>query len=247
MKPLRHLVAPLIIATIYFLSSSIIAASDQVLSPTDRKKLRLAEMTADRFVSRFRQILDFGTVWKEFRAEKFNCRLIKSDLVTNVNDEEKVKIGAAVLERAYIAFMNYYYLKSVHDLSLARFDSDETEEQITPKKILQMENSSIYAKTNGKEPKSAKEIEEYIVELNRLSRLYRKHMPRNAMRSAAWRANYKYLVNRGGITHFGVRSGHSDLCIPNNVKYYIVSRGVFYFYIVEENGRMKVVELAVGD
>ncbi len=229
MKPLRHLVAPLIIATVCFLSSANIAASKQELSPIDRKKLRLAEMTADRFVRRFRQTLDFGTIWKEFRAEKFNCRLIRSDRVANVSDEEKVKIGAAVLEKAYIAFMNYYYLKSVHDLSLARFDSDETEEQITPKEILQVENSSIYAKTNGKVPKSAKEIEEYVVELDRLSRLYRRYMPRNVMSSAAWKANYKYLTNRGGITHLGVNSGHPELCIPDSVKYYIVDRGVFLF------------------
>ena len=65
------------------------------------------------------------------------------------------------------------------------------------------------------------------------------------MRSAAWNANMKYFLSRGGITHLGTGTGHSDLCIPDGQKYFIVDRGLFYFYMIEENGRMKVAELAV--
>jgi hypothetical protein len=226
-------------------SSTVTVAQDQ--TQADRERLTLAEKMADTFVERFRQTMNFGPLWKEFRAEQFGCRLIKSDLITNVSDEEKVKIGIPLLERAYIAFMNYFYLKGAHDLSLPQTNSDATEEQITPKEILKAENSSVYARTNGKSPHTSKEIEEYIIELNRLARLYRKYMPRNVMRSAAWRAHYKYLTSRGGVTHLGVDSGHPDFCIPENTKYYIVDKGLFYFYIVEEKGKMKVAELAVDD
>jgi hypothetical protein len=237
------------LALIFFalsLSASSVAVAQEI-TPADREKLRQAEKVADTFVERFRQTLNFGAVWKEFRAELFSCRLVKSDLITSVSDEEKLKLGTALLERAYVALMNYYYLKGVHDLSVARMDSGKTEEQITPKEILKAENSSVYMRTNGKSPKTVKEIEENIIELNRLAKLYRKYMTRNVMRSAAWRANNKYLTSRGGVTHLGVNRGHPDFCIPDDVKYYIVGRGVFYFYMVEENGRMKVVELAVGD
>jgi len=55
----------------------------------------------------------------------------------------------------------------------------------------------------------------------------------------------KYFLSRGGITHLGTGTGHSDLCIPDGQKYFIVDRGLFYFYMIEENGRMKVAELAV--
>jgi len=219
----------------------------QEIAPADREKLRQAEKVADVFVEHFRQTLDFGTVWKEFRSEKSSCRLVKSDLVTSISDEEKLKLGNALLERAYVSFMNSYYLKAAHDLSITRMDSGKTEEQITPKEILKTEASSVYTKTNGKSPETAKEIEEFITAHNRLAKLYRKYMPRYVMKSAAWKANYRYLTGRGGITHLGVSSRHPDFCIPNEVKYYIVDRGLFYFYMVEENGRMKVFELGVGD
>ena len=52
-------------------------------------------------------------------------------------------------------------------------------------------------------------------------------------------------MNRGGVTHLGVSTGHPDLCIPDTTKYYLVDRGLFYFYIVEEKGKMKIADLAV--
>lgn len=219
----------------------------QHISPADREKLIRAQRVADEFVDRFRRTLDFGPLWKEFRAEQFSCRLIKSDLVTNVSDEEKRRIGVALLEEAYIATMNYFYLKGAHDLSVARMDSNISEEQISPKEILKAENSSVYTKTNGKSPTTAREMEEYIRALNGLAKLYRKYLPRNVMRSAEWKANIKYLVNREGFIHLGVATGNADLCIPDNVKYFVVDRGLFFFYMIEESGQMRIVDLILGD
>lgn len=219
----------------------------QELSASDREKLTRAERTADEFVARFRKTLNFGLVWKEFRSREYSCQLVKSDIVTNVSDEEKARIGTALLEKAYIALMNYYYLKTAHDLSIDLISSPKTEEQITPKQILRMESSNVYVKTNGKSPTNVREIEEYITELDRLVKLYRRHLPRNVMNSAAWHANMKYLMGRGGVTHLGIGTGDPDFCIAQDAKYFIVDRGMFYFYIVEELGQMKVIELAVGD
>ena len=57
----------------------------------------------------------------------------------------------------------------------------------------------------------------------------------------------KYLAGQGGVTHLGIENGHPDFCIPHDVKYFIVDRGMFYFYMVEAQGQMKVLELAVGN
>lgn len=238
----------LLIITYLTLGPSLSVA--QEIDPADREKLRQAERAADIFVERFQRTLDFGTVWKEFRSDKVGCRLTKSDLVTSITEEEKVKIGTALLERAYVAEMNVYYLKVAHDLSILRLDSDDSndleEEQLTPKEILKAQKSSVYYGPNEKDPVTAKEIEDFVVELNRMAKLYRKYMPHNVMRSAAWRANYKYLTTRDRV-HLEVSSGRSDFCIPENVNYYIVDRGMFYLYLVEENGKMKIIDLAVGN
>ena len=110
-----------------------------------------------------------------------------------------------------------------------------------------VEKRSTYVKTNGKNPKTAKEIGEMIVELKRFARLYRKYMPRNVMRSAVWRANSSYLASSGSWDHTGVLNGNSDFCVPDNVKLYIVERSIFYFYFVEEKGRMRVAALGIGN
>lgn len=234
----------LLIAVTCCLLSSM-HANGQDVSPEDRAKLTQAQQTADAFVKEFRRTLNFDPVWRKFRAENFACRLIKSDLVTSISDEEKQRLGIPLLETAYVALMNYFYLKGVHDLSAVRIDSGNSDEQITPRDILRIEQSNVYLKVNGKPPETARDIQQYIVELNRLSRLYRKHLPRNFMRSAAWNANMKYFLSRGGVTHLNVGRGRSDFCVPDGQKYFIVDRGLFYFYLIEENGRMKVVELAV--
>jgi hypothetical protein len=66
------------------------------------------------------------------------------------------------------------------------------------------------------------------------------------MRSSVWRANAKYLLGKEGIGHLGVGSGHANFCIPDDVKYYNVDRGLFYFYFIEEKGRMKVAGFGTG-
>jgi hypothetical protein len=216
----------------------------QELTLEDRWKLELAEKSADRFVERFRRTLDFGTVWPEFHMSDISCT-VKTTGIFSLNDYKRLKLDKELLERSYVAVMNYFYLRSVHDLTVSRVDSNLSEDAITPKEIRLTERRSVYVKTNGKEPKTARDLEQMTVELRRLARLYRKYIPRNAMRSAAWRANNNYLMNRSNTTHLGVSSGHPDFCIPETTKYYMVDRGLFYFYIIEEKGKMKIAGLAI--
>ncbi len=224
--------------------SQPIGVLSQELTPEDRHKLELAAKSADRFVERFRQTLDFGTVWPEFHMSDISCT-VKTTGYFSSNDYKRLKIDNELLERFYVAVMNYFYLKGVHDLTVSRLDSDLSEDAIMPKEIRLTERRLVYVKTNGKEPKTARDLEQMTVELRRMARLYRKFMPRNAMRSAAWRANKNYLMNRGNTTHLGVSSGHPDFCIPETTKCYIVDRGLFYFYIIEEKGKMKIAGLAI--
>jgi hypothetical protein len=156
-----------------------------------------------------------------------------------------LKFETELLERLYVALMNYFYLKGVHDLTVSRSDSNLSDDAIEPKEIWLTERRSVYVKTNGKEPETAREVEQMIVERRRLARLYRKYMPRNAMWSAAWRARNSDLMNMSGTTHLGVSAGDPNFCSPKATKVYIVDRGLFYFYIIEEKGKMKIAGLAI--
>jgi hypothetical protein len=234
------------------LSTSHIALAQEI-SPVDRAKLRQAERTADRFVERFRQTLDFGTVWREFQVSDASCAYKITGLYSEV-DYRRLKFSNDLLERLFIAYMNLHYLSYAYGLNAISLGSDDaklSEEKIIPKKIQAAMMKTKYVRMSEEEedtpsPQNAKEVRRMITELNHVARLWRKHMPRNLMLTAAWQANIKYLLNKGGVTHLGVDKGSPYLCIPDDVKYYTVDRGLFYFRFVEENGSMKVAAFAIG-
>ena len=226
----------------------------QELSTVDREGLRRAERTADRFVERFRQTLDFATVWKEFKVSDANCNY-RLNGPWNREHYERLRLSDAVIERLYIAFMNDFYLSMVYRLGVMRIvedsDYDQAVEKLLPEQIRaaekKLEDIEVGDWGNPR-PRNAKEVGAVIEELRSLSRIWRKHLPRDVMRSPIWRANIKYLLSRDdGISNSGVRRGHAGFCIPGDTKYYIVDRGLFYFYFVEEEGRMKVAGFGIGN
>ena len=70
-------------------------------------------------------------------------------------------------------------------------------------------------------------------------------MPAGAMKSPAWRANQKYLIASSGMDYGGALNGSATFCVPQKTKVYIVDRGLFYFYVVEEGRKMKVAGLGI--
>ena len=232
----------LLLATMLSIPRAVVA---QDVSPLDQEKLKQAGIAADRFIERFRQTRDFGTVWKEFHMSDISC-IIKTSGFFSDEDYRRLKFKDELLQRFYVEVMNSFYLRNIYDLSVASMDSKLSEEEITPREIRVMESKATYVKTNGKEPDSAKEVEEMIVELRRSARLYLKYMPRNAMKSVAWRKNSASLIRQVPDSE-RITSGRDDFCVPDDVKVYIVDRGLFYFYFVEENGSMKVASLAIGN
>jgi len=70
-------------------------------------------------------------------------------------------------------------------------------------------------------------------------------MPAGAMKSPAWRANQNYLIASRGMDHAGALNGDATFCVPQNTRVYIVDRGLFYFYVVEEGRKMKVAGLGI--
>jgi hypothetical protein len=214
----------------------------QGASTVPTEKQREAEQVAERFIERFRRTLDFGPAWKAFRLSDPSCTQ-RANGMLNQSDSDRLNLSSEAIEKLYIATMNYYYLKAAHDLSLARIS--DAEEPFTPREIKAAEKRSKLFQNDDRKPQSAGEIHELIAALNHLSNLYRKYMPRRVMISAAWRANERYLIDRSGGNHTGVLNGNATFCVPEQNKVYIVDRGIFYFYVVEEVGRMKVAGLGI--
>jgi hypothetical protein len=206
-------------------------------------KQRRAEKLADRFLARFQQTLDFGIVWKEFRLSDPSCTQ-RANGMLGENDYAKLKLNSRVVEELYIATMNFYFLQNVYELSLARIGS-QSQDPPTPAEIEVVQKGSKFFQNDDHQLQSPDEVNELIGTLNQLARLYRQYIPKEAMKSPAWRANEKYLRDKSGIDQPTVLKGHETFCIAQTTNVYIVDRGLFYFYVVDEGGRMKVAGFGI--
>ena len=227
----------------------IVAANPHVTfaqkDSTEHAKEWRAGQIADRFVNRFRATLDFGMAWKAFRLSDPSC-IHRANGILNQSDDERLKLNSRTIEKLYIATMNYYYLKSVYDLSLARIDSQsDSDDSLTPNEVKVIVKRSKFFQNNDRDPQNATEVAGLISTFDQLAALYRKRMPAGAMKSPAWRANQKYLMARSGTDHGGALNGEATFCIPEKTKVYIVDRGLFYFYVVEEGRKMRVAGLGI--
>ncbi len=212
---------------------------------TEHAKQRRAAQIADRFVNRFHTTLEFGMAWKAFRLSDPSCTHRANGMLSE-SDYERFKLSGRTIEKLYIATMNYYYLMNVHDLSLARIDSQsDSDDSLTPNEAKIILIRSRFFQNDDREPQNAREVGELISTLDQLSEVYRKHMPAGAMKSPALRANQNYLIGSSGMDHVGTLNGDATLCVPKKTKVYIVDRGLFYFYLVEEGRKMKVAGLGI--
>ena len=212
---------------------------------TEHAKQRRAGEVADRFINQFRATLDFGMAWKAFRLSDPSCTHRANGNLSE-SDYERLKLSSRTIEKLYIATMNYYYLIAVHDLSLARIDSQsEPDDYLTPNEVKVIATRSKFFQNDDRKPQNAKEVGELISTFDQLSAAYRKHMPAGAMKSPAWRANQKFLIAGTGMNHGGALNGSATFCVPQKTKVYIVDRGLFYFYVVEEGRKMKLAGLGI--
>src|SRR6185437_8518836 len=109
---------------------------------TEHANERRAGQVADRFVNRFRKTLDFGVAWKAFRLSDPSCTQRANGMLIE-SDYGRLKLSSRTIEKLYIATMNYYYLKSVYDLSLAPIDSQyESDDSLTPNEVKVIQNRS---------------------------------------------------------------------------------------------------------
>lgn len=233
------------VATVLFISLTAAphATFAQKNANENTDKQRQAEKIADRFLDRFQQTLDFGSVWKEFRLSDPSCTQ-RANGVLSENDYAKLRLNGDIIEKLYIATMNLYFLQNVYELSRIRIDS-KSDDAPAPPEIEVIEKGSKFFQNDDRTPQSHEEVRELIGTLDQLARLYRKYIPKEAMKSATWRANEKHLRSMNGMDDPRVLDGDETLCIAKGNKVYIVDRGIFYFYVVDERGKMKVAGLGI--
>ena len=214
-----------------------------------------AKEEADRFVSRFRETLDFGLVFDEMsvsnsvrrmrEAKFFESMYLSAKLVDSVDD--------ATLRRAYKAFMNVYYLKTAYDISIRPIAGNEQKgDPSLPQEIASAMSSSKYLSVlldegvkDAPYATTRKELRQFIGDFNRVAALYRKHLPRDFFNSETYKANVKVINKEGGRVQ--IRDGYESLGVGKETKVYEVDTDIFTFFFIEKNGQIKVLTLGIGN
>lgn len=214
------------------------------MSPQEARRV---EEAADRFIRRFRETLDFGTVFDEMFVSDAIQRLRKTGFFRGVNVSQQLveQLDDATLERVYKAVMNFYYLNGVYDLSVGK--------ESAPPEVTAALRSSKYLSTladeEGGEPPTIttrQELEQYVADLNNVAALYKQRLPSDVFTSPAYKASLK-AINKDKRSPVRIRNGYEDFGIKEGTKVYAVEQDIFIFFFVEESGELKVLTLGMGN
>ncbi len=213
---------------------------------TSQEAHRVKE-AADRFVQRFRETLDFGLVFDEMFVSDAVQRLRKAGFFQGMNISPQLieQLDDGTLERAYKAFMNFYYLNGVYDLSVGK-------ESPPPEVAAAIKASRFYnlLSVEGSEAQltitTQEELKQFIADLNNVAALYRQQLSRDVFDSPTYKASLK-AINKEGRRALQVKNGYEDFGVKENVKVYGVEQDLFIFFFVEENSELKVLTLGIGN
>lgn len=192
------------------------------------EELRVRE-AADRFIKRFRKTLDFSTVFDEAFVAGSIQRLRKAGFFQSMNLTPQLveSLDQSVLEQAYKAFMNYYYLKAVYELGIGKNES------IPPDVAAALSTSKFYNLLSDEGSGDLKittprELDEFVNDLSNVAKLYKSHLSPNIFESAAYKAGLKTInTQRRGIE---IRDGDESLGVEKGTKVYEVQKDIFNFF-----------------
>lgn len=217
---------------------------DVITTPEQIEKLHQAEIAADHFVKRWRETLDMNILFEELYVTDPDRRKRNILLYCGKCLEESGKIDDDTLKRAFLGFWNMYYLGWEYSLA---FDKPEKDEPPAPPGIGAIEK--MFAKINktyGENGPQQGQIKEHTLALigafETASDLYRQHLPKGWFKSLRYKRNYqreyakedRSKVLDGDLSNFPTKPGEVV---------YLVQRGTFELYFVEEAGRFKVLTI----
>ncbi len=214
------------------------------MSPQEARRI---EEAADRFVRRFRETLDFGAVFDEMFVADAVQRLRKAGFFRSMNISPQLveRLDDATLERTYKAFMSYYYLKAAYDLGVGKGES-------TPPEVAAVIKASKFSNLLSDEGSgdaiitTREEVEQFVADLNNIAALYKKHLPQSVFDSTTYKASLT-AINKDKHSQVKVRNGYEDFGVEEGTKVYAVEQDIFIFFFIEENGKLKVLTLGMGN
>lgn len=226
--------------------------SQQSVAMTTKER-EMVEKSASAFVKRFDETLDVNPLMDEWFVSDFLQHARKTDFFKGIIAHDVIKrISEDDLRRTYVSFLNYYYTKLLYEWAIGCQDIPNSFERICePEIVTELIKRSKYepllsdsGNENSRDEKADEirtkpDLKAYLSDLNKITAIYKKSLPRNVFSSPKYRESYKRTIEYQA-PEFGARCGLPPFA-ENTVKVFNVDKDIFTLFFIENKGRMKVL------
>ena len=210
-----------------------------------------AEKTAQQFIARFQETLDFGAAFDLCRAADTAkaLRHIRFLQIFHVAPDVATATPDAALLDYYKTLMNSYYIARLYQIIVSLPQGKEGAEAAMPSDVARALRESKFAAMNanpdgGREISTAAELAEYIALTQRLTRLYKRHLPHKPFASKPY---LEFAAEQLSDKSIAELSGYADLGVAPSHKVWALTREMFTIYLVEEKGAARILAFALGN
>jgi len=226
-----------------------LSAAVSTYSQTQAKQ-QLAETAADKIIHRFYETLDFADVYREFYLSDPNIRKTEVEVVmrnmiwqgdhwANPEQLKSRNIDFAALERAYVALGNFHWVAAA---ATQTYDGN--------KKLFEDETASVWEKymepMNGKANwpiLTNKQVDEQLTaRMTALAKFFRSYVVKSNVNTPEFRQREQNIrESRPPDPIERLKELFAPAGMKSSDNIYVVRRGRFYFYMMEENGEFKML------
>jgi hypothetical protein len=235
----------LIFAILAFNSIAFTQATNQ----TKEQKIKLAGEAGDRFVKRFHETLDFGLVFDEMASKKAQEKVEKGEFgYGEVDKDFFAKQDPKLKERIFKLEMSVYYLWGSSELTFASTLKSAKKGIYVPASYVKLGKTfkslvrRFVADSNKFDDDridNEKYLAIYLKELQVFAKFMRKSLPRKFYDKKAYKKVLSGLSFEPRVSFHSGDSNDSD-------SYYVV-RDIFQMVFIEEDDKMKIFALTIGN
>ena len=216
------------------------------LTPEEAAKERRVEEAAERFIKRWHETLDLNILFDEQYVANPEQRRMNVGLFGGVYKQLSASaygpgvakgVDEALLRDAFFAFWNYYYLAQEYQLALGKPDDGDFPE---PPEFKRPQMPKLDQKMIRRT-----QVVQLMEILKPAAAVYRKYLTPDLFSAPRYSQNLRRAEDKADENEkrFRISQGFPEYDVPNNTDVYYLRKGVFEFYFIEENGKLKVLTL----
>ena len=231
---------------------SVVFSLGLLASAQSPAKQQLAEAAADRIVKRFYEELDFGVIYREMyvsnpKLRKAEVQIIMENMIRQGDHwsgdssgiERRRDIDFATMERAYIALSNFHWLSAAASMTHKRDDKEFT-------KARDEANEKYLDPMNDKKEwpilTSNQLDEKMTARFNGMSNFFRPYVSRSSFDTPEFKRRETAIEEtRPPDSIEAFKALFEPFGLKPTDELYLVRRGRFYFYLLKENGELRML------